>query len=608
MLATLQQTLARWNEERPYRKVLLAVSGGADSMALLQALHRLWTPEGVELVVAHVHHGLRGGAAEADVAFVRAAAARLGLPCHVARVNVPAALRQTSDSVEMAARELRWKALRRMARRVGADAICTGHTADDQIETLFLRLGRGTGPRGLCGMARCASRPGQPPVLRPLLGCRRVELRAWLQAEGVVWREDASNAEEAMVRNRVRRWLVPAFERALGSAAVANALRSLGLLRDEQEHWLAPLVEAALEDVLPVSDDPEAMDLRALRALPRPLVRRVLLAWLQRQNLPPALQTLALLDGLAEFSLVSGRGSRRMPLGQGSAALRTYDRLRLVPDPAPCTAARPDVALKLPGRVASAAWGLEAVVSRTRGFRSVSPAVPLTLPQVATLSAAAVADRGLTLRTIRPGDRLSPLGLGGRRKVSDLLIDRKIPREDRARMPVLACGDEVAWLPGIAVSAPFAVPDAQAPAFRILLRRTRNRSGFSLVEALVALALLGLVLVPGLVAMQRLLRAEARLESRLSVELLARESFEEAAWDAAHHPERMPETRVVRDAARRMRLVLRFRPAAPQAPARLALDAVPEGLDAGPAQNVARLLFPQLPAGDETPSPSGGPP
>lgn len=191
--------MKRWGMPLPDDIVVVAVSGGADSVCLLQVLHELEA----RIVVAHLDHGIRQESRQ-DAEFVRGLAEQLGAECVCERRDVPAYRRQRKLSLEAAAREVRHQFLRDSAARIGASAIFLAHTADDQVETLLLRLIRGAGPKGLSGM-----RPRDGLLCRPMLGVWREQVLGYLHERGLSWREDASNADPAMLRNRVRHELLP---------------------------------------------------------------------------------------------------------------------------------------------------------------------------------------------------------------------------------------------------------------------------------------------------------------------------------------------------------------------------------------------------------------
>ena len=207
-------------------RALVAVSGGADSTALLVALASVAREFGLLLTAAHLHHGLRGADADGDLAHVRALCERLGVPLHAARWDTRARMRREGLSGEAGLRTLRRRFLCAEATRAGAAAILTAHTADDQLETVLMRLARGTGLAGLGGMA-----PRHGPWRKPLLEATRLEIERDLVAARIGWREDASNRERAVFRNRVRLDVVPALLAALAPGKGADRVARAGLAR-----------------------------------------------------------------------------------------------------------------------------------------------------------------------------------------------------------------------------------------------------------------------------------------------------------------------------------------------------------------------------------------
>jgi tRNA(Ile)-lysidine synthase len=313
----------------------LAVSGGADSLALLHAVRTLAGPRGWRLAVVTVDHGLRSGSA-ADAAFVVDHAKALGLDARLETLAAADLERHRRAGQEGAARAARYEALWRAAGELGCGWLATGHTLDDQAETVLLQLLRGAGPDGLAGMTVRSGR-----LLRPLLGVRRAETRGCCAAVGVDWREDPTNDEPGPLRNRVRQRLLPLLEELRPGAAVALA-RTAGLAADERE-WLDPLVTAALAGArtetegpgepqggAPVdqsegSGEPQggapvdqsegsgavALDAAALAELPVPLARRVVRAAARQAGatVPDAEAT----DRVVALAAGSARGAPARP-------------------------------------------------------------------------------------------------------------------------------------------------------------------------------------------------------------------------------------------------------------------------------------------------------
>ena len=206
----------------------LAVSGGADSTALLAALADLQSTLGFRAVVLHVDHGLRPDSHD-DARFVADLAARFGLPCHTLRARIR---RRPRESLEMAARRTRLAFFARMTRTLGLDAIATGHHADDVAETFIMRMARGAGPEGLAGLKPVSHVDGIT-FIRPLLGLRDADLRAYLRRRGLTWREDSTNADTSILRNKVRHVILPFLREHLDPHITEHLCKSASILRGD---------------------------------------------------------------------------------------------------------------------------------------------------------------------------------------------------------------------------------------------------------------------------------------------------------------------------------------------------------------------------------------
>lgn len=294
--------------------LLVAVSGGADSVALLYLLARLAPSRRWTLTVAHLDHALRRGS-PADRRFVELLAASLGLPCRTDRRSV-ADLRRRDESPEEAARRVRRHFLLETAARAECRAVVLGHTLDDQAETILLRLARGAGPSAAAGMR--ASGPG--PFVRPLLGISREELRAFLRRRGIRFREDPSNRSERFDRNRLRRRVLPVLRDVINPRAAEHLAAFGARLREDSEH-LDRLGAAALKRV--TSGEAAGslrLEARRLAALPAPIGKRVARLALERCGSDPRRVTSRHVDAL--LSLASGPGGKIVALGGGLHARR----------------------------------------------------------------------------------------------------------------------------------------------------------------------------------------------------------------------------------------------------------------------------------------------
>ncbi len=451
--------------EIPDGAILVAVSGGADSIAMLNMLCRSCDPRHHPLIVAHFHHGIRGAEADADAEAVHKMAEKLELRFILGRANIPEVAKKTGESEEMAARRLRHAFFQKTALTEHCVAIATGHTADDQIETLFLRLSRGTSLRGAGGIRQLAGAPGTVPLIRPLLHLRHAEICAWLVAESIPWNEDGTNENIEMQRNRIRQCVVTAFENAMGPQAVTSALRSMSLFRDDNNF----LDALAAEKFSACRNADETLNVGMLMAQPRPIFRRMIVAWLFDAGLDTECVTLTAVSRIESLCSGPERGRRKATIGAGWEATRCNGLLEILrPSSDPDTdetAYSESLSICLPTadtvlgplRLAAHTHNTYLHVSHGNSVQRPQRSSPLELPLTCSISSV-FQSRKLILRNPCAGDRISPAGSGITQKISDILTNLKIPRDRRCKVLLLAEPDgRILWLPGFAVDESAAV-------------------------------------------------------------------------------------------------------------------------------------------------------
>jgi tRNA(Ile)-lysidine synthase len=267
-------------------RFVVGVSGGADSVALLQGLHRLAPASRLELYAAHLNHGLRPGRAEDDAEWTRELSRRLDIPIVVEQIDVPSRASGMHWNIEEAARIVRYDFLQRTAKSVGATHVAVAHNADDQVETVLHHLFRGTGLAGLRGMKRARSLADGISLVRPLLSIHRVEIENWLAEIGQDYRTDASNADVSRTRNRIRHKVLPVLETEFGTQIRETVLRLA-----EQADEFQSSIEADADRLLAASLADESaeicrVDCRRLENQPRHLVREIFVALWRRENWP----------------------------------------------------------------------------------------------------------------------------------------------------------------------------------------------------------------------------------------------------------------------------------------------------------------------------------
>jgi len=448
--------------------LLVAVSGGADSMALLTLLHELAGQHHWRLTVAHLNHGIRGKQAFQDAEFVGTIARQLRLPCVIGKARVPALAKQRGISIEMAAREARYSFLVRTARKVGADRLATAHTADDQAETVLLKLVRGAGRGGLSGMDGL-TRVAGIPVVRPLLSMRRTDIEAFLRVRNISWRDDISNLDMAFLRNRIRHELLPLLERDYNPKVRQALLRTSGVLGPEDE-WMDQLAGEILDATL----DKRALVGAALARYPLAARRRVIRLWLVGQGVP---ETGLDFEGIARVEAVLGRvqGSETVDLFGGWRVRRQYDRVAVIQPHAygqGRTILKESVRLTIPGVTLLPGWGFCVLATLAPGVSKERGRGPGGLPAQASLSARVWHKRPIRIRYCRAGDRIAPFGMTGSCKLQDILVDAKVPRSERARIPVLECGHQVIWVPGYRIARDWIVKDGSENNLQIRLAKS----------------------------------------------------------------------------------------------------------------------------------------
>jgi tRNA(Ile)-lysidine synthase len=431
------------------------------------------------VIVGHVHHGLRGAQADEDADFVRALAAKLGFACVVSRVAVQDLVESEGLGVEEAARRLRYECFRAWASDLEIDAVVLGHHREDQQETVLLRLARGTGLRGLCGMSprrRLEGSTRSVQVLRPLLAFEKRELLEYLDAAGQSYRVDATNALPFCSRNRVRSLVLPVLEREV-HAGVRASLERLASCARELQADLEALAGRALGESLvsgPALEgaEPVELDLGRLCAWPRSVLRVVLDRVFQ--HMAPCAAPLSRQRFLRFCRLLDrGREGARVDLGTGVAAETRYGRLHVFRSGASDSAASPPaLALDVGGNpVVWGAWSIQ-----VEPFPSTLDAAGDVEEWVDGESVAG----GLRVRGRQPGDLFQPLGATGRMKLKEFLRARRIPPFLRDRVPLVVCGeccDQIVWVVGERIDHRVRVRDDSRSLLRLRAWRRPDGSG-----------------------------------------------------------------------------------------------------------------------------------
>ena len=436
LLERVRETIERHDMLRPGDTVLVAVSGGIDSVVLLDVLRRLAAELELSLHVAHLDHGLRDASAD-DARFVERLATEWSLPYHASRLDPETLVAHHKHGREGAAREARYAYLRSAARHIGADRIALGHTANDQAETILQRLARGTGIAGLQGIA-----PVRRSLIRPLLHVTRTEVQTYAHDRGLPWRVDESNADLSYARNRIRHRILPELE-TINPRAIDAILRaaSHAVAADEVATFLVSAEWSAV-----CEDEAEG----------RLTLRRTALA-----AYPPAVRSLLLREA-----------ARRIRGDLTGLALPHIDKAKdlITQQAAHGELSLPGVHVRVQGdeiRFSRSAepvtepWSIPVDVGDTTiaeppmRLRLEIVDDPPTVPSENRWRETADADRvafPLELRSRRDGDRFAPFGLGTEIKLKDFLINEHVPYFDRDRLPLLCDRERIVWAVGVRLS------------------------------------------------------------------------------------------------------------------------------------------------------------
>ena len=451
-------------------RVLVAVSGGADSVALLHLLSDLTPETGWKLGVAHLNHQLRGPASQDDERLVRARAESLNIPCYVECVDVAARAKKSKQSVEMAARDARYTFLAGIAKQYAYDVIAVAHTKEDQAETLLLRLLRGAGTAGLGAMDPWVERLGVP-LVRPLLDLSKADLIAYLQGRGVAWHEDTTNTDAAYLRNRVRHELMPLLRERFNPNITDTLARTAELVREDQ----AVLRQIADDDLRNCSDEKGDLDVSRLQALPVARRRRVILLWLIGHEVQAVDLDYDVIRRVEQLC-ATVRGTMETPVGGDRRVVRAYDRLTLDHGGRARKGGRAErYKLNVPGQTTVSSLGVRVVAAWGTGRSQPGDEQCGHLPAEAWISASAVGRAGLYLRSRVEGDRFAPLGLKGEKKIQDIFVDEKVPREQRDRVPLLECRGKLVWVPGYRVARGWGVGKASERSLHIRMERLETK-------------------------------------------------------------------------------------------------------------------------------------
>ena len=429
MLDKVEKTIERFGLISKGEKVLVGVSGGADSVALLHTLLALSSRMGFYVCAAHLNHGIRGEEAESDALFVKDLCELYGVELYQELIDVPLLAREHRETLEQAGRVARYDFLSRAKKRFGADKIAVAHHMDDQAESILLHLTRGSGLLGLTGM-----QPQRGDLIRPLLFLRRREIEAYLENEGIAFCTDATNLERSGTRNKLRLDAIPYIEKNI-NPSIVETLCSMGELLWRDESYLAAQSQAALT----AAKSGTGYLREELKKLPLPILTRAIRIALFNAGAKADIERVHV-EKVIE--LLSARTGARVSLPYVNA----WTSYELV-----CFGASEGIAwfeldLREDGVTTTPLGEFEAHV-----IDAGSEPLDFSDRSIGYMDMDKLFGNALIIRLRRDGDRFFPVGAPGRRKLKQFFIDRKVSRDERL-VPLICNGGDVFFVPGHCVS------------------------------------------------------------------------------------------------------------------------------------------------------------
>ncbi|GAA0353590.1 tRNA lysidine(34) synthetase TilS [Bacillus horti] len=445
--------------------LLLAISGGVDSMALLHWFIQQREAQSLTLRVIHVNHQLRGEESERDQQHVEEMCRQWNVPCSSVRVDVVTYAREKRISKQVAARECRYQAFEQIAKQYDISIIATAHHADDQVETVLMRLIRGAGIQGLSGIPSLR-RTNAYMIIRPFLKVAKKQLESYCQVHDIPYQFDQSNSMDDYTRNYVRHHVTPLLTEL--NPQLHEAIGDMTELLREENDWLTQEAKKYADQIIETKDAQQVtLNLSTFRHIPLPLQRRAILLILNCLSEPGSQWSKTHIDQLLELC-IQEQGRKELHLPHSILVQKEYTNLTIgkrdavqkhqvssyyIRLPSEGELDVPELSLKI--RVEAYRTALEDIQQQGKSVGKTVPDLPsewrslqsgqryraqFDLQQISL---------PLILRNRQPGDKIQPLGMKGHKKVKDIFIDAKIPQKERQRWPLIADQLDILWIPGI---------------------------------------------------------------------------------------------------------------------------------------------------------------
>jgi len=446
-------------------RLVVAVSGGPDSVCLLHILAKGRKELGIKLHLAHLDHQLRGAESEADAEYVAGLSQKLGIPATIEKRDVKGYQKQERLSPEEAAREVRYRFLADVAESIGADRVAVGHTRGDHIETILMHLIRGTGTRGLRGLQAATTWQSEAKsltVIRPLLEISHQETEDYCRRHRLMPRLDASNLSLSPLRNRIRQQLLPLLESY--NPRLAETLLRTGRIASDDIDFLDEQIARLWDEIARQEEESIILDKKSFEPLPPALKRYLLRASVEK--LLGSAKDIEMRHIEEMMSLTAKPAGKSLNLPGGLTFSVEYGQYRLTPDSAtrsPLPPLKEEFQLGIPGKTLVPGWLVEAtIVDREEMTEKDDFTAYLDLGKTG---------RKLVVRPRRRGDRFQPLGLGQLKKVGEFMIDAKIPRNWRNRIPIVCSGEQILWVVGWRIDERVKVSEDTKQVLRLEFKR-----------------------------------------------------------------------------------------------------------------------------------------
>jgi len=428
-------------------RILLGLSGGIDSMVLFDIMTKLAeTGMFAELAVAHIDHMLRGEESDADRELVVQTCIQNNIKCFVHKVDIQKICRDKKISTEMAAREARYTFFKKCCNENSLNSILTAHNADDQAETVLMRLIRGTTLTGITGINSCSDFQGLK-LIRPMLECTRKDIEQYAKENNISWREDSSNSTDDYLRNKIRHNIIPFIQNEINPAFLKNITKMTKQFKIDDD-----FIERQADKIAQDALQGDCLNFSKIDTLDPALQNRVIRGWLG-MHIPPAQldnQTINKIHKLHK----SDKATCHLEIQNNYIIKKSYDifSIKVKNDKK-----NEQVSFELgnDNKIIFGAECLRVLISQEKGIVFDNTDTIGKLPAKASLLIPPEAK--IVLRNLKPGDRMEPMGLSGSTKLKDVFINAKVPLEKRHNIPIIEVNGIIAWIPGYRISKHFKV-------------------------------------------------------------------------------------------------------------------------------------------------------